>query len=63
MDEGGWSYKLPDVKEVDGRWMRVDGVTSCEVSARWMVGGCGWMELQAARCQQGGGLVDADGWS
>ena len=63
MDEGGWSYKLPDVKEVDGRWMRVDGVTSCEVSARWRAGGCGRMELEAAWCQRGGWPVDTDGWS
>ena len=43
--------------------MRVDSLTVCEVSARWMAGGCGWTELQAARCQRGGWSVDVGGWS
>ena len=47
MDAGGWSYKLRGVSEADGRWMWVDGVTSCEVSAKWRAGGCGRMELEA----------------
>ena len=38
VDAGGWPYSLRGVSEVDGRRMRVDGLTICEMLARRMAG-------------------------